>query len=255
MTVAEQYRRDGYVVIPTGLPPETLRAAQNVEGPLQPRGYHWSDGPRVFEAWKQSQAVRDVAWCPAILDALEELHGRCRPFQTINFRKGTNQRLHQDAIHFQTLPLGEMVGVWVALEPMDEQNGTLCVVPGSHERFVGWHYPKCAPGEQFEYYGKYEENIELCHAGKDAKPLPCSAGDAVIWHANLLHGGTPIVDESRTRYSQATHYYTEKARLGWAPMFSDPANLDFCIKSMRWFDAAGKQREFGEPWPAVGLYS
>ena len=255
--VRQQYDRDGYVVIPTGLPEETLRAARDAEGPLQPEGYHWSDGPRVFEAWKQSQAVRDVSWCPAVLSALEVLHdARCRPFQTINFRKGTNQRLHQDAVHFQTLPLGEIVGVWVAFEPMDEDNGTLCVAPGSHKRgYLCWNrymgLRKCEVGKQFEEYKSYENMIGAAYA---PVPIICSAGDAVIWGANLLHGGWPIKDDSRTRYSQATHYYTDRARVGWAPMFSNRAAFDFHFKSMRWFDRAGHRHEQHE-LADVGLYT
>jgi hypothetical protein len=33
-------------------------------------------------------------------------------------------------------------------------------------------------------------------------------GLAVVWAANLLHGGSPIHDPTRTRGSQVTHYYS-----------------------------------------------
>jgi hypothetical protein len=41
------------------------------------------------------------------------------------------------------------------------------------------------------------------------KPLQFHAkkGQALIWAANLLHGGSAQKDLKRTRYSQVTHYY------------------------------------------------
>ena len=34
-------------------------------------------------------------------------------------------------------------------------------------------------------------------------------GQALIWSANLLHGGGEHRDKTRTRHSQVTHYYFE----------------------------------------------
>jgi hypothetical protein len=36
----------------------------------------------------------------------------------------------------------------------------------------------------------------------------CRRGDAFIWHAGLVHGGTRIADRSQTRNSFVTHYCT-----------------------------------------------
>jgi hypothetical protein len=32
-------------------------------------------------------------------------------------------------------------------------------------------------------------------------------GEAIIWAANLYHGGEPILEPGRSRHSQVTHYY------------------------------------------------
>lgn len=37
------------------------------------------------------------------------------------------------------------------------------------------------------------------------------AGDALIWHANLIHGGLPIGEAGATRRSMVCHYYAEDA--------------------------------------------
>jgi hypothetical protein len=46
-------------------------------------------------------------------------------------------------------------------------------------------------------------------------------GHAIIWAANLLHGGSAITDPARTRHSQVTHYFFEDC-LYYQPQKSDP---------------------------------
>ena len=46
------------------------------------------------------------------------------------------------------------------------------------------------------------------------------AGDALIWTANLLHGGEPILRAGATRWSQVTHYYFDGCSY-YTPMHSD----------------------------------
>jgi hypothetical protein len=46
-------------------------------------------------------------------------------------------------------------------------------------------------------------------------------GEAIIWSANLFHGGEKINDPTRTRLSQVTHYYFENC-MYYTPLFSDP---------------------------------
>lgn len=47
-------------------------------------------------------------------------------------------------------------------------------------------------------------------------------GQAVIWAANLLHGGAPQKDRERTRHSQVTHYFFEGCK-NFAPLLSSPS--------------------------------
>lgn len=260
MTLEHRYNSEGYAVIATGIPDEILDEAKNAHGPLQPLEYHWNPkGKRVFEAWKTNDAVRTIAHWPYILEVIKTLTGEAAyPFQTINFDKGTNQRLHQDGVHFQTFPRGKMIGVWVALEDMDEENGTLMVVPRSHHagyfEWQGMGFEKQKVEHQYAAYAKYEDKIEnfsmhlngeeTLPARELAKPVVCSKGDAIIWGLELFHGGWPIKDEERTRHSQVTHYFLEGARSGWAPMFSDPTKGDIRQKSMRWFDIAGNRHHW-----------
>ncbi|MEM6316971.1 MAG: hypothetical protein AAF960_04835 [Bacteroidota bacterium] len=35
-------------------------------------------------------------------------------------------------------------------------------------------------------------------------------GDILIWHANLLHGGNPILNPEHSRKSMTLHYFAEE---------------------------------------------
>jgi hypothetical protein len=47
--------------------------------------------------------------------------------------------------------------------------------------------------------------------GLQATTFCGAAGDTFLWHEQLLHGGTPIADMTRTRRSLVTHYWTKSS--------------------------------------------
>ncbi|MBU9629624.1 phytanoyl-CoA dioxygenase family protein [Burkholderia multivorans] len=53
---------------------------------------------------------------------------------SLNFRVGTQQPLHTDAVHFSSIPQRSMCGVWVALEDISPESGPVQLVLGSHCR-------------------------------------------------------------------------------------------------------------------------
>ena len=96
------YHRNGYITIDLELTDEFVDTLlKDVKSELeslktQNDKYHYSDSPRVFEAWKTIPNVLSLAKHPKIIDTLKLLYGRNPiPFQTINFLKGSNQPLHQ----------------------------------------------------------------------------------------------------------------------------------------------------------------
>lgn len=242
--IALKFNNDGYVVLDLNLKDEFIDSLKKevLENDIkqQESFYHYSDSPRVFEAWKKSQAVRDIANHPKILETIEFLYGRRTfPFQTINFIKGSNQPIHSDAIHFHTIPYNWVAASWVALEDMDETNGTLVYCPTSHRLpifdFKSLNLTHTKYGEQAENYKKYEQFIEdVIESNKfEKKPFIAKKGQALIWSANLLHGGLKVTDPSRTRWSQATHYYFEGCEHYYTPMFSDPFSNIYSEKDIK----------------------
>jgi hypothetical protein len=208
--------RDGFLVIDSVAPVETLDAVVADVKPFFGKPPYEEGGVRYFrnriqDAWKLSANVKALALAPPVLALLEDLYGRKPlPFQTINFLRGSQQAAHADSIHFNTIPEGYMCGVWVALEDMDMDNGPLVYYPGSHK------LPYVRPADfgveaKWDNYPNYEEYAAdtIVREGLEPAYATIKKGQAIVWAANLIHGGAPQSDRSRTRHSQVTHYFFE----------------------------------------------
>ena len=178
---------------------------------------------RIQDAFKVSATVKQIALEPQILALLSKLYGRqAFAFQTLNFKQGSQQAAHSDSVHFSSAPERFMCGVWVALEDVSLDAGPLCYYPGSHTlpiydcRQVG--FTPSDTVNQTVYEPTWNKLIEA--NGLRKKVFIARAGDALIWAANLLHGGEPILRPGATRWSQVTHYYFEGCKY-YTPMQSD----------------------------------
>ncbi|MBU6341122.1 MAG: phytanoyl-CoA dioxygenase family protein [Bacteroidetes bacterium] len=175
-------------------------------------------GKKIFNLFRQS-AVADLQFFrnPTMLQYLQFLLGKpILPFQTLNFTLGSEQRAHSDFIHMSTEPQGYLIATWIALEDVTPDSGPLFYYPGSHRLpyLTTQHYPS---GNTFFTIGsesnkRYEDAIEAQIAQYKLEKqffLP-KKGDVLIWHANLLHGGSPILRAGATRKSMVCHYFTEQ---------------------------------------------
>jgi hypothetical protein len=78
----------------------------------------------------------------------------------------------------------------------------------------------------YENYKKYETFIENKMKESGTEPFygQMKKGQALIWHANLIHGGSKRRDRSKTRHSQVTHYYFEGCKY-YTPMMSTKVDI------------------------------
>ena len=163
-----------------------------------------------------SSIIKNVTYTPQLVSILNFLLGKeVVPFQTLNFIKGSNQRAHSDSIHMTTYPLGYLIAVWIALEDTNENNGPLFYYPGSHQLPYLLNNDfnetstalKLGRNDYTDYEDVVEEIIQKNHLEK--KTFLAKKGDVFIWHANLIHGGSPTLDNSLTRKSMVIHYYAK----------------------------------------------
>lgn len=220
--LVRKFAEDGYVIVDVEMDDFNATADGIMEG-LKDR-YPEKDR-RVAEGWYDVPAVRDLATAPFIIDVLTTLYGRRPlPFQTLNFDVGTGQAAHSDTIHFHCSPKNYMCGAWVALEDIDAENGPLFAYPGS-QKLPDYDMTTLGLPPQIKNYGLYEQRIVqiMDGLGIKRKEFHVKKGQAIIWAANLVHGGTHVIDTERTRHSQVTHYYFDDG-MYYFPMGSDPMN-------------------------------
>lgn len=181
---------------------------------------------RLQDAWRFDEDVRAIAANKVVLDLLSKLYGRrAFPFQTLNFPVGTQQDAHSDSVHFSSLPERFMCGVWLAMEDIGPNAGPLFYYPGSHRwpimtnALIGRRgYGSDLGSAQDPYASAWQALVEANRAEVDT--FQARKGQALIWCANLLHGGSRQNDPHLTRWSQVTHYYFEDC-IYYTPAFSD----------------------------------
>lgn len=183
---------------------------------------------RIQDAWKFDDDVRAIATNQAILDLLGKLYGRgAFPFQTLNFPVGTQQDAHTDAVHFSSLPERFMCGVWLAMEDIGPEAGPLFYLPGSHRwpplnnSLIGRRGHGSTLNSAQDPYAQAWRMLREAYGATEEMFL-ARKGQALIWTANLLHGGSHQTDPRLTRWSQVTHYYFDDC-IYYTPAYSDEA--------------------------------
>lgn len=171
---------------------------------------------RCSDAWSLQVDIKAIATNAAVTDLLSKIYGRqAFPFQTLNFLAGSEQAAHVDLVHFSAKPHRFMCGVWLGLEDISAEAGPLAYYPGSHKWPVitpeTLGLPLASPGYPYEHYHLLEEawGDQRSRYGAQAQHFTPKVGQALIWDANLMHGGSPHRDRAQTRLSQVTHYFFE----------------------------------------------
>jgi hypothetical protein len=142
-----------------------------------------------------------------------------KPLQTIAAHKGSQQETHSDSIHMTTYPLGYLSAAWIAFEDIHPDSGPLVFYPGSHRlpfvfsKDVGISEAEFQRAGYRSYQEKYEPHIRRVIAERQLEPhyFHARKGDVLIWHANLLHGGSPRRNLALSRKSVVCHFFVKGA--------------------------------------------
>lgn len=118
---------------------------------------------------------------------------------------GVGQPYHQDSHYIKTEP-NTLIGVWIALDDVDEKNGCLHVIPGSQRDPI---HPHDVPEE--ERQRTYFLEVQAAK-GKAEVPCRLMKGSAVFFPGTLLHrsGDNETTDWQRRAY--VLHYASARSK-------------------------------------------
>jgi hypothetical protein len=228
--LANAWIRDGFVILPRFFTKSRIDAAWAAYeaaiagGALSPQldGMAATDPlpGRVLNPHLALPAFDEILRDRGMLDVVGMLLGaKPAPFQTIGGHKGSEQPAHSDTMHMTTYPLGYLVAGWIAFEDIHPDSGPLVYYPGSHRlpylTSVDLDLPvpeqSGARPDYEAYHTKYEPAIADLIAEHRLEPayFTPQAGDVLLWHANLIHGGSARRTKDYSRKSLVCHYFAE----------------------------------------------
>lgn len=174
---------------------------------------------KLNDLYLEHEEIRDIVLDPSLSRVISMLiGGRPMVINTLNFEFGSQQDDHVDTFYMPPRKRDRMLATWIALEPITLQAGPIRYYPKSHKippYLFSNGRTNVIPSELPGFYSYMQE--EMQKRGIEAKEFTANAGDLFIWHAQLLHGGTPILDLTKTRRSLVTHYFrrSEYQHLFW----------------------------------------
>ena len=242
--IRSAYFRDGYALIRNLVPPDAcanVRACFAKEvmpyGGLLPRinGQEevnkFNDNGFLVNSLMNVQKKVDRAVPEYLSSALAVLtHDRLRSVLSTFFPKGVGlmtwnhivanpvTRPHCDN-HFwtQDIEVGDIVGVWIALEDIHAGAGRLYVYPKSHAfdmrpALSKWHGRdgKLANLRDSRYDDIVLDLIETQKWNCTAPSL--RTGDVLLWDSRTIHGSLPTTEPQRSRSSFTSHFSSSHGR-------------------------------------------
>lgn len=228
-----RFVRDGYLVIPGAVPQPLIKAlnediARVWSSPPQglqietfepdgrmkyipPQEKYRAGRTKLLDLFTVSEVARQVTAAALPMRFLSAIFEDVpKAFQQLTFWRGSQQAMHKDTayVKIDSNPLA-LAATWLALE--DVQPGT-----GELEYYVGSHR---APDFLFGGVSKWMESFTAEHdrflasLHEDAERYQhrkssflARAGDVLIWHSDLAHGGSAITQPDKTRQSLVTHF-------------------------------------------------
>lgn len=224
-TYSQDFERDGFCIISQAIEPclinkaneqiDSFRAKNDalllqndllVNGMLQ----------RVVNLQYSVSALRDI-----FIEAMNagrdivDIYGPATLYTSLFFELGSQQVLHRDTPYFFSGGKEGYMGVWVALDDADEENGALIAVKGSHKLpdpdlaklKTRFHPDEDVPASSTPLFNAYNEELVKAVEATGLTPSVCNvkSGDMLIWNPSTLHGGLPHNNKARSRRSFVMH--------------------------------------------------
>jgi hypothetical protein len=236
---------NGYVILEKAVAPQAidrylaeLSAVSAPGGPLL--ATVWADTPlgyetvslakadlgapltKVLDTYVHVAAARDLIFAPAIEEFLRAIFEEgALAFQGLHFEKGSTQAIHQDTAYVVCEEPMKLCASWIALEDIVAGSGELMYYPGSHRLpdwlFSGVHKEFALARDGHDDHMAFMQALHdrSKERGLKLERFLARKGDALIWAADLAHGGSPITDPTLSRRSLVTHYAPESTAPAW----------------------------------------
>jgi ectoine hydroxylase-related dioxygenase (phytanoyl-CoA dioxygenase family) len=201
----QQYRTEGYVVVPRLFNSDELRRAgetiQEMTRNALAGGDHSKilelepekvDGEvvarRIYHPFHQHETFRGMATNPKVMDRIEALIGPDFGIQhsKLNMKPakvGSVVDWHQDMAYFPHTN-DDLVTTLVYLDDATEENGCLQVLPRHHHHYFNHTNPDGS------FAGLIVEDLSEGRFGRPV-PLPAPAGSVIFMHCILPHSSLP----------------------------------------------------------------
>ncbi|GBC98128.1 Ectoine dioxygenase [bacterium HR17] len=256
----EQFERDGFLVVRKVFTDDEVKGlcdtfmrlhALGLQGALdwyRPTPPTQTDDPlkiypRIMHPHRYDETARRYMLDDRLLDILADLFGE-EPMaaQSMFYFKppgARGQALHQDNFYLKAHP-GTCMAAWVAIDPADEENGGMMVVPGTHRMDIVCP-EEADPNESFTTH------FVPPPAGTQPILVPLEAGDVLFFNGSLIHGSPPNRSRHRFRRAFICHYVgtscTKIARYYLPLYLRDGRTIDLPVNE--WGGPCGE--EFPEP--------
>ena len=226
LEIRDRYSRDGYVIFEKLISPSKIDGLLNsfenfkkTKLPFYSQSIHtWIAPPVDSNGFMQEsmESFTRVLWLKGLAkkgnDILlsNEIHNALRilnpssdlfiQWQNMLFDKSTGTIDHYDSYYLDTMPIGHLIGVWVALEDIKLESGPFRVYPGSHNEFLDCKYDHLKHDDFRVACQDYADKHSYEHA-------LLKKGDVLMWHPSLMHGSSNQLDPAYSRKSLTSHYY------------------------------------------------
>ncbi|GAB2545812.1 phytanoyl-CoA dioxygenase family protein [Gracilibacillus alcaliphilus] len=163
--------------------------------------------PRVMHPHRFNETAKAYMLHPPVMDVLADLYKE-EPLaaQSMFYYKppgARGQALHQDNFYLKVEP-GNCIAAWTAIDPTDQENGGLLVVPKTSDYDIVC--PELSDSKE-------SFTTHYVKPPKEHKAIPAvmDRGDVLFFNGNLIHGSYSNKTKDRFRRAFICHYANSSA--------------------------------------------
>jgi phytanoyl-CoA hydroxylase len=158
-----------------------------------------------------SSVSRDIFCSAEMMSALRRIarFDSYALMQTMFFDLNTATPGHQDWYYLDSVPNGNLIAAWIALEDIAESAGRFYVMPGTHTMEFGAKTPGRTHAEWLAIIRSYIDSHQI-----EVSAPALRAGDVLFWNSRTVHGSLPTRDERYSRKSLTAHYLPSGFQFG-----------------------------------------